>query len=298
MPDRAGLDGVRVVICTYQSEQEVADAIGSCLQQGLAPEQVTVVDNHSADGTVALVRGRFPGVVLLELPRNLGFAAAVNRAAERAGGELLLLLNPDARLLPGALEAMSVALLADPRRAAISPRIVRPDGSLDRACRRTFPNPEIALYRLLGLSRLWPGSARIGAYNLTNVSLDRPMAVDSGSGACLLVRRTVWDEVGGLDEGYFMYGEDLELCWQMARLGLQVWYEPKAHVLHLKGRSSEKVALTMLVHFHRSMWRFYSLHYRNGPEGWLAPLVWLGISTRLGVLLVLNALRRRPRVSP
>jgi GT2 family glycosyltransferase len=262
-PSRLG--GVGVVICTYQSALEVADAISSCLDQGLAPEQITVVDNRSTDGTPELVARDFPGVRLIALRRNLGLVDA---------------------------------LLADPRRGAVSPRIQRPDGRLDPACRRTFPNPEIALYRLLGLSRLVPRSARIGAYNLTNLPVDRPMVVDSGSGACLLVRREVWDRVGGLDEGYFMYGEDLELGWAMAELGLQVWYEPSAVVIHLKGRSSEQAALAMLVHFHRSMWRFYSLHYRSGQQRWLAPLVGLGITARLVALLVLNSLRRRPRVSP
>ncbi len=298
MAEASRLGGVRVVICTYQSALEVADAISSCLDQGLAPGQITVVDNRSTDGTAELVAREFPGVRLMVLRRNLGFAAAVNRGARGAAGEAVLLLNPDARLAPGALEHMLAALLEDPRRGAVSPRILRPDGRLDPACRRTFPNPEVALYRLLGLSRLWPRSARIGAYNLTNVPEDRAMAVDSGSGACLLVGRQVWDRVGGLDEGYFMYGEDLELCWRIAELGLQVWYEPRARVLHLKGRSSEQAALAMLVHFHRSMWRFYCLHYRRGGQRWLAPLVGAGIAARLLLLLALNALRRRPRVSP
>ncbi|MHB1576401.1 MAG: glycosyltransferase family 2 protein [Candidatus Dormibacteria bacterium] len=298
MPEPALVTAVRVVICTYQSASEVADAISSCLDQGLAQEQLTVVDNHSSDGTPEVVAGQFPGVRLMSLRRNLGFAAAVNRGAEGSGGEFVLLLNPDARLAGGALDHMVIALLADPLRGAVSPRILRPDGALDRACRRTFPSPEIAVYRLLGLSRLLPRSARMGAYNLTHISPELPMVVDSGSGACLLVRRQVWDQVGGLDEGYFMYGEDLELCWQIRELGRHVWYEPSASVLHLKGRSSEKAALAMLVHFHYSMWRFYSRHYRRGAQGWLAPLVGLGIAARLLALLVLNSLRKRPRVSP
>jgi hypothetical protein len=298
VPESAAPDDVRVVICTYDSAAEVADAIRSCLAQGLAPEQLTVVDNHSRDGTGAEISGQFPGVTLKVMSRNLGFAAAVNRGAAGAGGELLLLLNPDARLGPGALARMSRAIREDPTRAVVSPRVQRPDGRLDAACRRTFPNPEIALYRLLGLSRLLPRSARIGAYNLTHLPADQPMVVASGTGACLLVRREVWEKVGGLDEGYFMYGEDLELCWRVKQLGLKVWYEPSAVVVHLKRQSSEKAALRMLVHFHRSMWRFYSLHYRQGPDAWLAPLVAAGIAGRLVVLLLLNALRRRPRVSP
>lgn len=289
---------VRAVICTYNSAGEVPEAIASCLAQGLGPEQLTVVDNASRDATVAVVRARFPAVRVIEAGRNLGFGAAVNLGAKGAGGSELLILNPDARLESGALAAMLEALGARVERGAISPRVLRPDGRLDPACRRSFPTPGVALWRLSGMSRLRPSSARFGAYNLTHLPADRGQEVDSGTGACLLVRRDLFDRVGGFDEGYFMYGEDLELCWQLWAQGARVWYEPRAVVWHRKGSSSERAALAMLVHFHRSMWRFYRLHYLRGRQAWLAPLVALGIGGRLVVLLLLNASRRRPRVSP
>jgi hypothetical protein len=296
--DQIGIEQVRVVICTYQSRRQVGAAVESCLLEGLSPGQLTVVDNASTDGTFLAVSRSFPEVRLLAMGRNLGFAAATNRAALEAGGEALLMLNPDAVLRKGALEAMFDALNQDPKRGAISPRVERPDGRLDPACRRSFPTPEVALWRLSGVSQLGGDSARFGAYNLTHIPPDQAMAVDSGTGACMLVRRSAWDAVGGLDEGYFMYGEDLELCWQIHRLGFTVWYEPSALVVHRKGQSSQLVALPMLVHFHRSMWRFYRLHYLHGWSFVLAPLVALGIGARLTALLVLNALRRQPKVSP
>ena len=298
MADLAALREVRVVICTYRSRDCVGDAIRSCLASGLDEAQVTVVDNLSRDGTAELVARQFPSARVLVMNRNLGFAAAVNRGVRGSGGAFILLLNPDARLGEGAVQAMLDALAEDARRGAVSPRVERPDGRLDPACRRTFPDPLTALYRLSGLSRMRPGSARLGAYNLTHVPDDRAMVVDSGSGACLLVLRAVWEEVGGLDEGYFMYGEDLELCWQIRELGLVVWYEPGASVVHLKGRSSEQAALAMLVQFHKSMWRFYTLHYRRGAAAWLQPLVAAGIGGRLLALLAINLARRHPRVSP
>jgi GT2 family glycosyltransferase len=290
--------GVRVVICTYNSRADVSRAIESCLREGISPGHLTVVDNASTDGTPELVRRSQPEVRLLAEDRNLGFAAAVNRAARDTGGVSLLLLNPDAELRPGALREMLGALAADPRRGAISPRVIRPDGRLDPACRRMFPSPQVALWRLTGLSRLRPGSSRFGAYNLSHLPTDQPMPVDSGTGACLLIRRPLFDSVGGLDEGYFMYGEDLELCWQLHQRGAQVWYQPTAVVIHRKGRSSEQVALPMLVHFHRSMWRFYRLHYVRGAGAALAPAVGAGILLRLAALLVLNSVRPHPRVSP
>lgn len=286
------------MICTYRSRADVGEAIRSCLGAGLLESQLIVVDNGSDDGTADLVAQRFPGTRLLRLERNLGFAAANNLAARELPGGVLLLLNPDAVLADDAVAQMSRSLAADPRRGVISPRIDRPDGSLDKACRRTFPDPLIALWRLGGLSRLWPSSRRFGAYNLGYLPLDQPTEIDSGSGACLLIRREVWDQVGGFDGRFFMYGEDLELCWRVRELGFKVWYEPAARVVHRKGQSSRQAVAPMLVAFHVSMWRFYRLHYLRGANALWSPLVALGILGRLGWLLAFNAVRRTPTVSP
>lgn len=286
------------MICTYRSRDDVADVLRSCLASGLPQSQLTVVDNGSDDGTADLVAERFPATRLVRLERNLGFGAANNLAARGLPGGALLLLNPDAVLIDDALAAMLRALAADPLRAVISPRIDRPDGSLDQACRRTFPRPLIAFWRLGGLSRLRPASRRFGAYNLSYLPVDQPAEIDSGSGACLLVRRDVWDRVGGFDQRFFMYGEDLDLCWRIRDLGFKVWYEPAARVVHRKGRSSRQDVAPMLVAFHVSMWRFYRLHYLRGGNALWSPLVGLGILSRLAWLLARNALRRSPTVSP
>lgn len=287
-----------MVICTYRSRDDVAAAVGSCLESGLAEGQLTVVDNASDDGTAELVAERFPQVHLHRLESNLGFGGANNLAARDLPGRALLLLNPDAVLVGDALAVMAGALAQNPRRGAISPRIDRPDGRLDAACRRSFPTPLTALWRLGGLSRLRPGSSRFGAYNLTHLPVDQATEIDSGSGACLLIRRAVWEQLGGFDERFFMYGEDLDLCWRIGELGFTVWYEPAARVVHRKGASSQQVALPMLVAFHRSMWRFYRIHYLHGWNALWSPLVGLGILLRLGWLLGLNSVRRTPTVSP
>ncbi|MGC1185602.1 MAG: glycosyltransferase family 2 protein [Candidatus Dormiibacterota bacterium] len=298
MSESITLADVAVVICTYRSQLEIAEALQSCLASGFEPAQVTVIDNFSDDGTADLVAREFPQVRLIRLQQNLGFAAANNRAATDLGGSTLLLLNPDAVLVGNAAQVMVEALAEDPQRGAISPRIDRPDGRLDAACRRTFPTPLIAFWRLVGLSRLRPNNPRFGAYNLTHVAVDQAMEIDSGSGACLLIRRTVWDQLQGFDAKFFMYGEDLDLCWRMYDRGFIVWYQPAARVVHRKGQSSRQDALAMLVAFHRSMWRFYRLHYLRGRNALWSPLVALGILARLSCLLLLNALRRNPTVSP
>ncbi|HUY08205.1 MAG TPA: glycosyltransferase family 2 protein [Candidatus Dormibacteraeota bacterium] len=292
------LSEVEVVICTYRSRGEVEAAVSSCLESGLTEAQLTVVDNASEDGTAELVADRFPQLRLLRLDHNLGFGAANNLAAEDLPGRALLLLNPDAVLVGDALKVMLQALAVNPRRGAISPRISRPDGRLDAACRRSFPTPVTALWRLGGLSRLRPGSSRFGVYNLSHLAVDQGSEIDSGSGACLLIRREIWDRLGGFDRRFYMYGEDLDLCWRLQELGFTVWYEPSARVVHRKGSSSRQVAIPMLVAFHGSMWRFYRLHYLRGWNALWAPLVALGILLRLSWLLFINSWRRHPTVSP
>jgi len=289
---------VEAVICTYRSRGDVAAALRSCLASGLNPDQLTVIDNASDDGTAELVGECFPTVRLLRLDHNLGFGAANNLAVRGLPGQAILLLNPDAVLVADALAEMQRALEGDSRRGAISPRIDRPDGRLDAACRRSFPTPLTALWRLGGLSRLRPASAHFGAYNLTHLPVDQAAEIDSGSGACLLIRREVWDELGGFDRRFFMYGEDLDFCWRLKELGFVVWYQPSARVVHRKGQSSRQVARPMLVAFHRSMWRFYQLHYLRGWTALWSPLVAVAILLRLGWLLGLNSVRRNPTVSP
>ncbi len=291
---------VAVVIVTHRSSQEVGAALRSCLDEGVPPARLTVVDNASQDGTLEAVRAAAPGATRLECRVNGGFGRAANRGAAAAPAEVwaLLFLNPDAELRPGALAALVAALDADPSRGAISPRIDRPGGGLDRACRRTFPSPTIAFFRLSGLSRLFPRHPRLAAYNRTDLPVDRAGLIDSGSGACLLVRRTAFERVQGFDPAYFMYGEDLDLCWRLRAAGYTVWYEPRARVLHHKGRSSRQRVAPMLWHFHGAMWRFYRQHYASGWGLLWAPAVALGIGGRLAALLVWNWVRRDPRVSP
>ncbi len=298
MSETVALSDVAMVTCTFRSRGEIETALRSGLESGLPEGQLTVVDNASDDGTADLVAERFPRVRLLRLEHNLGFAAANDLAARELPGQALLLLNPDAVLVGDALAVMLQALNENSRRGAISPRIDRPDGRLDAACRRSFPTPLTALWRLAGLSRLRPDSSRFGSYNLTYLPVDQATEIDSGSGACLLIRREVWDQLGGFDQRFFMYGEDLDLCWRIHQQGYSVWYEPSARVVHRKGQSSRQEALPMLVAFHRSMWRFYRIHYLRGPNALWSPLVALGILLRLGWLLLLNALRRSPTVSP
>jgi len=156
---------------------------------------------------------------------------------------------------------MLEVLKAHPEAGIIGPKLLKPDGSMHLACRRSFPTPSVAFYRISGLSRLFPKSPHFGRYNLTYVDPDRAIEVDSVCGACMLVRRTVIDRVGLLDERFFMYGEDLDWCLRTRQLGWTVRYEPAIVVQHQHGASSRKRALRTTYHFFRAMDLFYRKHY-------------------------------------
>lgn len=253
--------------------------------------EVFVVDNASTDGSADLVAAEFPWVCLIRSPHNGGYAYGNNLALQRAAGRYCLLLNPDTVVPANALADMVAFLDAHPEAAVAGPKLVRADGSLDLACRRSFPSPEVSLYRLLGLSRLFPKSRRFGRYNLTYLDPDEPAEVDSVVGAFMLVRREAIEQVGLLDESFFMYGEDLDWAWRMKERGWKVLYNPAVTVLHHKGEASRQASDRALLAFYDAMRIFYRKHYAARSPLLLNWLVELAISARLLLSLAKNALR-------
>ncbi len=288
-----------VVIVNYNTR----DFLKGCLDH-VFPElagrdsEVFVVDNGSSDGSAAMVRREFPTVTLLENGENLGFARANNRALRLARGRHVLLLNPDTEVAPGSVGKLEQAIDTLPNAVGVGPKIVRPDGRLDLASRRTFPSPGVALARLVGLSRLFPRSRRLARYNRTYEDPDQPGEIDAGTAAALCFRQDALLAVGFFDEDFFMYGEDLDLCYRLRERGGRIYYVPSALVLHYKGEASRQQPRAMLREFHRAMWLFYRKHYASGWRAALAPAVWLGIRLRYGLVLGLNAARGRQIVSP
>jgi GT2 family glycosyltransferase len=244
---------------------------------------VRVVDNASGDGTAEMVAKSFPEVDLIASARNLGFAAACNLAMARGESEYVLLLNPDTVLAPGALAASLEVMGSHPEVAVCGPALVRADGSPDHAARRSFPTPLSALGWFTRLSRLRGAPAALSAYSAPAVAAG---PVDAVNGAFMLSRRAALEQLGGFDEGYWMYMEDLDLCYRLAQAGWTTWYEPSVTVTHLKGGSAGSVRNPRLAyHFHRGMYRFYRAHY--APErSWAVNLaVYAGIAVKLAASL-------------
>jgi hypothetical protein len=296
-PSRSVAPSVRlldlsVIIVSYNTRERLRACLATLEQSVGVPEMETfVVDNASTDGSAAMVQAGFPRVKLIRSPRNGGYAYANNLALHQSSGRSVLLLNPDTELGPTALSEMLAYLHAHPEAAAVGPKLVRADGSLDLACRRSFPTPEIAFYRICGLSRLFPGSRRFGRYNLTYLDPDVETEVDALTGAFMLLRREAIEQVGLLDEQFFMYGEDLDWAYRLKEHGWQIRYNPTVTVLHHKGESSRQSAAHATVAFYRAMHLFYAKHYRARTGFILDWLILGAIYGRLGWSLVRNALR-------
>jgi N-acetylglucosaminyl-diphospho-decaprenol L-rhamnosyltransferase len=276
---------VAVVIVSYQVREELAACLRSlerCREAfrergGLA---VWVVDNGSRDGSAELVRERFPWAHLLASPVNGGYAYGNNLVLRRwmpFGPEepprFVLLLNPDTETPPESLLLLVEYLERHPQVGVVGPKLLREDGSLDLACRRSFPTPEVAAYRILGLSRLFPKSPRFARYNLTYRDPDELLEVDAINGACMLVRWEAVAAAGLLDERFFLYGEDLDWLLRMKEAGYTTVYNPGAVVFHRKRASMGKAPWRSTYEFYRAMAIFHRKHYARRTPTWLNGLI-------------------------
>ena len=245
---------ISVIIVSYN----VRDLLESCLQSlytalnGI-PHEVFVVDNRSDDGTVDMVRQRFPEVSLIASENNLGFAGGNNLALSRARGAHLLLLNPDTLVQEDTVSTMLRFFGDNPDVGMAGCRIIKPDGSLELACRRSFPSPWVSFTKLSGLSTLFPRSPLFARYNLTYLSEDESYEVDAISGSFMMLRTEVYETIGGLDESYFMYGEDLDYCYRTQKAGWKLAYVPETKIIHYGGESTKRSSIDAQAEFYRAM---------------------------------------------
>ena len=273
---------VDVVIVNFNAAGHLDACLASVVGAG-GVNSVTVVDNASTDCSAAIVSGH-PGVRWLPTGANLGFGRAANRGVASTSAPLVLVLNPDAVVLPGAIEILVATLAVRTRCAAIGPRVENPDGTLYPSA-RAFPNLVDAIgHGFVGLLR--PDNRWSRRY----LAGDR---VDWVSGTAVLVRRGAFEAVGGFDEDYFMYVEDVDLCWRLRDAGWDVHYEPAAGVVHVIGGSSEGRALRMIAAHHRSLWRFAARTTR-GPQRLMLPLVAVGLAVRAVGAGLKRAVRHKP----
>jgi len=258
-----------------------------------AEMRVTVVDSGSPDGTPDMVEGEFPEVRLLRRG-NIGFSAANNLVLGETEAEAVLLLNPDTEVYAGTLDAGLARLRTDGRIGMVGVKLVTESGELDHACKRSFPTPLAALAHFTGIGRRQGVAGVLSQYRATDLGEDEPGEVDAVNGAFMLCRMEAVRQVGLLDEGYWLYMEDLDWCRRFWQAGWKVFYEPAGVALHVKGGSSGgRRAPRQEVAFHRGMARFYRRF--DAPER--SPLVnaavYAGIGAKLAVSLAITGMKGR-----
>ncbi len=249
----------------YNVSAFLEQALNSAMKamQGLEGE-VFVVDNHSVDNSVAMVRAKFPQVKLIENQDNVGFAKANNQAIRISTGEYVLLLNPDTLVEEDTFRKCVDFMDKTPDCGGLGVKMVDGQGRFLPESKRGIPYPRASFYKLFGLSKLFPKSKKFGAYHATYIGEDETHEVEVLAGAFMMMRRSVLDKVGLLDEDYFMYGEDIDLSYRILKGGYKNYYFPQTRIIHYKGESTKKGSLNYVYIFYKAMQIFARKHFSAG----------------------------------
>jgi hypothetical protein len=303
-PTSATLDApdLSVVIVNYNVREFLAQALRSVERAARHLRvEVIVVDNNSVDGSVPMVRSRFPRIRLVPNDRNAGFGAANNQALELAQGRYVLILNPDTIVQEDTLDTLVRFMDEHPNAGAVGCQILNPDGTFAPESRRAFPTPRVAFFRMSGLGRLFPQSPVFGRYNMTFLSRDEEAEVDALSGSCMLIRRAALfgdpadpgrRGAGLFDEAFFMYGEDLDLCFRIQKAGWSIHYTPATRIIHYKGESTKKGEFRYVRLFYGAMVRFARKHLHGRYSGLFIAMLQAAIVVRATISLLTGAARR------
>jgi GT2 family glycosyltransferase len=281
---------ISVIVVSWNTRELLRACLASLRRelQGMSSE-VFLIDNDSADGSAAMVAADFPEVKLIANKTNRGFAAANNQALETVAGEYVLLLNPDTEVHEGALNKLIEFMRSHPRAGIVAPQLLNSDGSIQRSCRQ-FPTFLGMLYELMGLSRFFPDKPLFRQYKMLDWEHDDERQVDQPEGACLLLRKEVIEQVGTLDEGFFMLFEEVDWCYRIKQAGWEIWFTPSSQVTHHYGQSIKQVKTRMILSSHRGLYRFWRKHYR-GERWYLDGLAFSGLMTLAYVRIISYKLR-------
>ncbi|RAP52857.1 MAG: glycosyl transferase family 2 [Methanosphaera sp. rholeuAM270] len=282
-----------VLIVNYRTYELTTQCIRSLIDTVYDLDyEVIVVDNDSGDGSLEKLTSDFKehsNIRFIANGSNDGFAVANNIAFRESVGDYVLLLNSDVIVKENTIHESLSYMKSNPKIGVLGCKVVLPDGSLDKACRRSFPTFEVSFYRMSGLSKLFPKSRRFNQYNLSYLDEDGTYPVDCVVGAFMLIKSDIYKRCGGLDESYFMYGEDIDLCYNVKEMGYEVYYYGKHEVIHYKGASGKNKKL--LYEFHKSMEIFYNQHYRNENSFILNTITYVSIWLLYYVKLILLELK-------
>ena len=262
-----------VIIVNYNVKDFLEQALISIRRalQNIQSE-IIVVDNASVDGSVQMLKERFPDVHLIESKKNVGFSAGNNLGINIANGEFIVLINPDTVVQEDTFTKLLDFFKSQPDASAATCKILNPDGTFSIDCRHSVPTPLTAFWKLIGLNRLYPKSRIFAKYNLTYLDENELNQVEAISGSFMMLRKEVVKKIGGLDEDFFMYCEDIDYCHRINKAGGKIFYVPDSQIVHYKGESTKKNNLDYVITFNKSLYLFYKKHYQ---QKYITPFKWL-----------------------
>lgn len=280
-----------ILIVSYNTCRLTLDCLQSVYEsRTVYTYEVIVVDNASSDDSVVAIERDYPQVTLIPNSANTGFAKANNQAMAIAKGRYVLLLNSDTIVQPDTFQTMISYMDEHPDLGATGCKVILPNGTLDKACRRGFPTPSASFYYAFGFSKLFPDNPRFNQYQLGYLDPDDTYPVDCLVGAFMLVRQETIAQIGGLDETFFMYGEDVDWCYRIKQAGWGIQYYPGTYIVHYKGASSRRKPFKIIYEFHRAMWVFHRKHFKNNYSWLTNTAVFCGIGLKFTLSLLKNRL--------
>ncbi len=253
---------VSVLIVSYNVKQYLIHCIDSIKKSDYTGQiEIIVVDNNSFDGSLDAIKSKIKDVICIQNDINIGFGKAVNQAAKVATGKYFLILNPDTIIEESTLSTFVNYLDENSTVGLVGPKIVNSDGSLQKGSKRSFPTIGVAVPKLMGLDKIFPKSKWAGRYNLNYLNPDETHKVDAISGSCMFIRSDLFNKIGGFDERFFMFGEDLDLCYQVYQQEFDVYYLPKTQIMHYQGESVKSAPYDSLNAFYQAMILFSEKHF-------------------------------------
>ncbi|MFJ8457695.1 glycosyltransferase family 2 protein [Lysinibacillus xylanilyticus] len=282
-----------VVIVNYNTKKLTIDCIQSVLKsKSNFQYDIFVVDNASSDGSVEQIKSKFPHVHVISNKENVGFSKANNQAIKACSSRYVLLLNSDTIVNENTLDEMICYMDEETNVGAVGCEVNLPDGTLDKACHRGFPTPEASLYYMIGLAKKFPNSSKYNSYHKSYMNMHEVHDIDCLVGAFMMVRREAFEQVGLLDEEFFMYGEDIDWCYRIKEAGWRIVYNPTVSIVHYKGASSRRKPFKIVYEFHRAMYLFHKKHFKTKYNFLINGIVYTGITLKLTFATISNLLKK------
>ena len=256
-----------IIIVSYNVSAYIRQCIQSILDSSnFGKYEIIVVDNDSYDDSCSMIKKEFSNIKLIQNSINMGFSKAVNQGISISKGEYICLLNPDTLISSDTFKILLQYINDNKNIGAIGPKILNPNGSLQLACKRSFPSLSSIIFKIFGLSKLFFKNKYFGKYNLTYLNENNIHSIDCVSGSCMLFPRDVINKIGLLDETFFMYGEDIDFCYRLKKYGYQVIYNPHTSIIHYKGESGKNAPFDLINIFYEALFKFYKKYEDEYPS--------------------------------